>query len=174
MTDPKLDVENFEKAKKQLEDFFECVGDEGLDRDGLHIAWEVYKSGAAKMAEIKDAEIAALKQENERILLEERNNAYYELANDMEDLESEISELKQEVERLKAQNEHYEKELSLGRLLQCEKETIRAVASKLENHYEQKKKEYAPLSHDHMAAFMSCIKFLESLSLPVGVEEVKK
>lgn len=45
-----------EKATKQLEDFFECVGDEGLDRDGLHIAWQVYK-------EAKDKRVAELEKE---------------------------------------------------------------------------------------------------------------
>lgn len=36
--------QDYDKAFKQLDDFFACTEEEGLDRSGLHIAWEVIKA----------------------------------------------------------------------------------------------------------------------------------
>ncbi len=51
-----------------------------------------YMLGVEKGKDAAQAEIQALKAENERIKLEERNIAYYELANDLDEMRAKLAE----------------------------------------------------------------------------------
>lgn len=59
------------EAFKQLDDFFECVEEEGLDRDLIHFAWTIHKEQIELLKRKFEEEIAGLKEQLKTLTKEE-------------------------------------------------------------------------------------------------------